>query len=524
MEIPSKANEEQKEPYKGFEEIALCFSGGGYRAACFSLGTLSFFDKMGLLENVRAISTVSGGTITGIKYAQTQAVGLDFDLFFKDYYKWLQKDELANNAIGHIRGGKVWKLEANKHKRRNPINAFAIEYNRFLGQMTLGDVQRAMENGSTHLQKVVFNATDFTHSLQFRFQNTNRGGVLGNKRVQELGHGLNTYLNKIKLGDILASSSAFPGGFEPIGFPNDFLSKEDSRATGMTEIGLLDGGIIDNQGISSILTSTKEYDLYFLSDVASPYPGDPFKFAQSNTIIKILSYLTSLPALLFSLGLTIYFIYRDYLILTAAFVFLTTVMIGFQYLFYFANKKLKNNLGVINELRIPSRRFGFFVFDRLNSLLKMTTEVFLKTARSSNYESLYDKLWNKIAASTIYQLRCDNTEGRPEGQNQWEKVSAVTGDIKEPMKEVAKKAASFGTTLWFNKNKRHVKSGDHMLDTLVACGEFTACYNLLALMVLQYPNEIKDNGPLYDLYQKCLSLWARQKKDPYTLLKTRLER
>ena len=51
-----------------FSSIGLCFSGGGYRAAAFSLGVLSYMNRtqyngVPLLEKVEALSTVSGGTI-----------------------------------------------------------------------------------------------------------------------------------------------------------------------------------------------------------------------------------------------------------------------------------------------------------------------------------------------------------------------------------------------------------------------------------------------------------------------------
>lgn len=57
-------------------KIALTFSGGGYRAAAFHLGALSYLHaiKMGekdtLLNHVTVLSTISGGTITGLRYMQ----------------------------------------------------------------------------------------------------------------------------------------------------------------------------------------------------------------------------------------------------------------------------------------------------------------------------------------------------------------------------------------------------------------------------------------------------------------------
>jgi predicted acylesterase/phospholipase RssA len=47
------------------EGIALCLSGGGYRAMLFHLGTLWRLNEFGLLFRLQRISSVSGGSITG---------------------------------------------------------------------------------------------------------------------------------------------------------------------------------------------------------------------------------------------------------------------------------------------------------------------------------------------------------------------------------------------------------------------------------------------------------------------------
>lgn len=55
-------------------EIALTLSGGGYRASIFHIGVLSYLDHLTLddgssfLDHVTVMSTVSGGTITGMLY------------------------------------------------------------------------------------------------------------------------------------------------------------------------------------------------------------------------------------------------------------------------------------------------------------------------------------------------------------------------------------------------------------------------------------------------------------------------
>src|ERR1700683_1218896 len=52
---------ERPGPTKG---IALCLSGGGYRAMLFHVGSLLRLNEAGILGFVRRISSVSGGSIT----------------------------------------------------------------------------------------------------------------------------------------------------------------------------------------------------------------------------------------------------------------------------------------------------------------------------------------------------------------------------------------------------------------------------------------------------------------------------
>jgi NTE family protein len=51
--------------------IGLSLSGGGSRAIAFHLGCLSALHNLGILDKVRVISTVSGGSVIGALYAAT---------------------------------------------------------------------------------------------------------------------------------------------------------------------------------------------------------------------------------------------------------------------------------------------------------------------------------------------------------------------------------------------------------------------------------------------------------------------
>ena len=71
------------------EEIAISLSGGGYRAAMFHLGTLSYLNRVllpngkSLLNVVNTISSISGGTITGLWYMMHVCKGEDISVPLK---------------------------------------------------------------------------------------------------------------------------------------------------------------------------------------------------------------------------------------------------------------------------------------------------------------------------------------------------------------------------------------------------------------------------------------------------------
>jgi len=75
-------------------KIGLAFSGGGFRASSFSLGVLSFLnevkiDNTNLLSKVYALSTVSGGTITGARYAIGIKNGENFNEIYWSLYNFM---------------------------------------------------------------------------------------------------------------------------------------------------------------------------------------------------------------------------------------------------------------------------------------------------------------------------------------------------------------------------------------------------------------------------------------------------
>lgn len=272
------------------ENIALSFSGGGFRAASFSLGCLSYLEQLEFEEHpfmdlVKFASSASGGTITLLSYSVAKRKNEPF----KDYFKWMINDvlhgeKLVNQVFDIMRSSSEWSSRPNKS--RNLINAFSIAYDLkiFKGEK-FGFL---WENGG--IPDICVNTTEFRNGLLFRFQNKGR---IGNNFIKGVSK---ENLQKIKLGDILACSSCFPVGFEPFVYPKDFsydgLDRESlERAVKMNNqyvnnekktadlFPLMDGGIDDNQGIDSFMNAEERlerknkfgYDLYMTCDVSSNY-------------------------------------------------------------------------------------------------------------------------------------------------------------------------------------------------------------------------------------------------------------
>jgi predicted acylesterase/phospholipase RssA len=249
--------------------IGLSLSGGGYRAAAFHLGVLMYLDRAGLLDRVRLMSTVSGGTFTGAKYALSCLEKKSPAEFFVDYYDELRKSRIFPQAL-ELLGNKT-HIE-NSSCRKNIITCAAEGYSSTFfckpdksGPYLFGDVL----NGDTSpLDEITFNATDFRTGLAFRFQKSERGHI-GNfqDRIRRED------AERMCLGDIVAASSCFPGGFEPLEFPNDFfwhggLPGEVAKHF-YPPSPLMDGGVYDNQGLESLLLAEDrigDADVLIISD------------------------------------------------------------------------------------------------------------------------------------------------------------------------------------------------------------------------------------------------------------------
>ena len=69
--------------------IGLSFSGGGFRATAFSLGTMTLLQDLGLLAKAKVMSSVSGGSLALAAYLCAKAgsdVKVESDFRFDDHF------------------------------------------------------------------------------------------------------------------------------------------------------------------------------------------------------------------------------------------------------------------------------------------------------------------------------------------------------------------------------------------------------------------------------------------------------
>src|SRR5688572_20725389 len=167
-------------PATPFQNIALMFSGGGFRAASFSLGVLSYLHRIRykgkpLRENVKFITSTSGGSITNGYYTSSLYTNKPFDFtsFYNSLRSKMDGEDLLHQVFGLLKDGRQWtetgRLKnpdgsvTEVKKPKNLINAFAKSYDASLfHKTTLGTIAdnfKDSQGAKPHLEESCFNTT-----------------------------------------------------------------------------------------------------------------------------------------------------------------------------------------------------------------------------------------------------------------------------------------------------------------------------------------------------------------------------
>ncbi len=561
-------------PKMPFNTIAISLSGGGFRATCIHLGVLSYLSSVklfndSLLQRVRILSTVSAGTFVGLKYAACLKKGESFENCYKSILEFMTKTDLVEDALQHLSEDDNW----NAVRHRSLINAFSSIYFKAFESETFGLLFK--ENPAIHLKEMSFNATEFNFALPFQFQKTERSRsnngddttkYIGNKKIQIPVD----VAKEIRMADIIAASSCFPFGFEPINFPDDFIYEEAVKLKdrGLLPhtvydgekieypIGLMDGGVDDNQGVDSILTAEqrmknypdnlkefyshdkKSVDLYILSDGTNP-SMEGYTRSNKDKIpyvgrwsFKLLKYF-GIAATLAGLTAIVYACYLENRTVIILLTIFGTLGILMAFVFLLLSRGI---VGLSKRAGIPaffSKRLfhvdklkfatlNNLLINRRNSVTKMITKVFIKQMRWFSFERVYgDYGWKpRLIMNAVFELSSEEVEKRKI------KYPDLSAELLNPGKEimdVSNKALKMATTLWFTEDQ--LKGNKNMPNSIIATGQFTICFNLLEyfekfLKNEKYKKDYEKYNPetkktLEELYAHLMADWKKFKANPY---------
>jgi NTE family protein len=238
--------------------VALCLSGGGYRAMIFHVGVLWRLYETGVLQTVARISSVSGGSITAGLLA----------------LKW---SELMRGPAPNIQTFKKEVVEPLRSLGRTTIDVKAAILGLILPGRVSDRVAAAYEShlfGPATLQdlpdnpRFVFNATNVQSGALWRFMKP----YMRDYRVGEV------LKPTVKLSKAVAASSAFPPVLSPVELELEetaFSPKSGSdlqRPPYTTRVILADGGVYDNLGLE---TAWKRYRTILVSDAGGKLQAEP---------------------------------------------------------------------------------------------------------------------------------------------------------------------------------------------------------------------------------------------------------
>ncbi|MDX6694602.1 MAG: hypothetical protein QOF02_2205 [Blastocatellia bacterium] len=243
---------------KLIDGIALCLSGGGYRAMLFHLGALWRLNELGYLPKLHRISSVSGGSITAAVLAMNWAklgfdganVGQQFNASIVEPIRQLggKTIDVGSVVSGALMPGSIGDKVTNAYRKH------------LFGDKTLQDIP--------DMPSFIINATNVQSGSLWRFAKPYM-------RDWQVGEVKNP---KIELAVAVAASSAFPPVLSPLEMelePGLFTETHPAklqREPFTTDVVLTDGGVYDNLGLE---TAWKRYKTVLVSDGGGNLEPEP---------------------------------------------------------------------------------------------------------------------------------------------------------------------------------------------------------------------------------------------------------
>ncbi|MFN0013708.1 MAG: patatin-like phospholipase family protein [Saprospiraceae bacterium] len=289
-------------------KVGLALSGGGFRAALFHIGVFARLAELDVLRNVEVLSCVSGGSIVGAYYymllkREMERHGEDMSQMhyisivremesaflsacqknlrmriflnpWKNLRIFFEKDYTRSHRLGELYEKHLYqKIIRNIHPEGKPILMHTL-------RIRPADVPEGKDfnlktenwNRRNKVPILVLNATSLNTGHNWQFTASWMGEPPGNikqdidakPRLRRMYYheAPVPYKNNVRLGHAVGASSCVPVLFEPLLLKNLYPD---------IDVELVDGGVHDNQGVSSLFE--QECKVVLVSD-ASGQLGD----------------------------------------------------------------------------------------------------------------------------------------------------------------------------------------------------------------------------------------------------------
>jgi NTE family protein len=264
------------EPRRQRQGVALCLSGGGFRASLFHLGALRRLNELGILSQVDVISSVSGGSIIAAHLAdriptwpEPGAVVAHWDeVVAASFRSFVRRNRRTGPVFRRL-------MPSNWRRPDTAINALASLLQHELTGLQLSELPDR--------PRFVFSATDMAFGTYWIFERDRFGNFLA---------GYGTPTPEWTVARATAASSCFPPVFDPMPLnlvPNQLrggTARQANRDELVSRLCLTDGGVYDNLGLEPVWKTAKAV---LVSD-----GGAPFGFRSDPGAIRRLFRYTSI--------------------------------------------------------------------------------------------------------------------------------------------------------------------------------------------------------------------------------------
>jgi NTE family protein len=243
--------------------MALCLSGGGFRAALFHMGALRRLNELGILSKIDTIASVSGGSITAAHIASRLT-------------PWPSAGTVATHWDDRIE--RPFRDFTSKDLRTGAVLRRAIPWNWFDSTTGVKALEGAYEARLTRMRlpqlperpRFVLCATDMAYGVNWVFERT---------RIGDYQAGYMTPPPDWPVARAVAASSCFPPLFDPLPLALDprqlhrgHAGRGAAREATIKGLRLCDGGVYDNMGLEPVW---KDHAVVLVSDGGSIFPLEP---------------------------------------------------------------------------------------------------------------------------------------------------------------------------------------------------------------------------------------------------------